>query len=219
MSSVWIKLDKELQVIYANYLDILDKGKNNVEWIHPAIQKGYKLSVYLEFSGNIKNIEQLGFKTTGKESETEVLGDIDLKDLEKIAGSQQAKYFRFGSEMRMKLSTSAVEINVRGPGKIWDIDRDTGVFTDTTGTGTVYTGQGTVVGIIDSGIDFNHPVFLATETPNKTTRIKRIWDPGLRPEDGEFAPDSARLGRPDPPLAFSLVCDIAQAAYTIRFKR
>lgn len=196
MTSVWMKLDKELQIIYANYLEILDKGKQKVEWIHPAIKKGFKLSVYLEFSGDIKDIEQLGFKTTGKESETEVLGDLDLKDLDKIAGFEKTLYLRFGTEPRMHLSTSTKEINVRGPGKIWDINKTTGVFSDTSGDGTLITGKGVVIGIIDSGIDFNHPVFFETDSPGKTTRIRRIWDPGLKPKTGETAPDKARIGRP-----------------------
>jgi subtilisin family serine protease len=190
-----MKLDKELQIIYSNYLEILEKGKQNVDWIHPAIEQGYKLSVFMDFSGDIKKIESLGFETAGMESETEALGDIDLKDLEQIAASNQVEYFRFGSEMRMELSTSVGEINVRGTGNIWEVKADKKGFDDKTGTGTVYTGKGVVIGIIDSGIDFNHPVFFETETPKKKTRIKRIWDQGLRPKDGEKAPDKARFGK------------------------
>ncbi|MCP5050230.1 MAG: S8 family serine peptidase [bacterium] len=195
MSGIWIKLDKELQIIYSNYLEVRDKGAQNVEWIHPAIEKGYILSVYLEFSGDIKDIEQLGFEATGEESDGEVLGDLDLKDMEPVAGFEKTISLSFGSESKMLLSTSTKEINVRGANKIWDVNKTTGKFSDTTGTGTVFTGKGVVIGIIDSGIDFNHPVFLETDSPKKKTRIRRIWDPGLRPEDGEKAPDKARIGQ------------------------
>ena len=41
------------------------------------------------------------------------------------------------------------------------------------GVDTAYTGKGVVVGIVDQGIDFNHPDF---KFPNGKTRVLRYWD-------------------------------------------
>jgi subtilisin family serine protease len=38
---------------------------------------------------------------------------------------------------------------------------------------TTYTGKGVIVGIVDEGIDFNHPDF---QLPNGKTRVLRYWD-------------------------------------------
>lgn len=38
---------------------------------------------------------------------------------------------------------------------------------------TPFTGQGTIVGVIDGGVDFTHPDFYAPD--GKTLRIKRVW--------------------------------------------
>ena len=37
-----------------------------------------------------------------------------------------------------------------------------------------YTGAGTVVGVIDGGLDYNHPAFRSAD--GKTLRLKRVWD-------------------------------------------
>lgn len=37
-----------------------------------------------------------------------------------------------------------------------------------------YTGAGTVVGVIDGGLDYNHPAFRTTD--GKTMRLRRVWD-------------------------------------------
>ena len=70
--SYWNKLDKELQIIYVNFLEIKKKGKNKVEWIHPSIKETSILSVFLEYTGDLDSIQRLGFKVTWIEGEEEV---------------------------------------------------------------------------------------------------------------------------------------------------
>lgn len=48
------------------------------------------------------------------------------------------------------------------------------------GLDTNYTGKGIIVGIVDQGIDFNHPDF---KTSNGKTRVMRYWDHTVSPTD------------------------------------
>ena len=66
MPTLWSKLDKSLQIIYSNFLQIREKGKENVGWVHPAITHTYKLSVKMEYSWDITEIENLGLKVNQK---------------------------------------------------------------------------------------------------------------------------------------------------------
>lgn len=54
-----------------------------------------------------------------------------------------------------------------------------------------YDGEGIIIGIIDSGIDFNHPDF---KNPNGTTRIKFIWD-HTQPFDVNRTPQPYNYGQ------------------------
>lgn len=52
-------------------------------------------------------------------------------------------------------------------------------------------GQGILVAVIDSGIDYTHPEF---RNPDQTTRIRAIWDQSLRPREGEAPPAGYETG-------------------------
>jgi subtilisin family serine protease len=53
------------------------------------------------------------------------------------------------------------------------------------------TGNGVIIGIIDSGIDYQHPSFLHA---NGTSRIMAIWDQRLRAQPGERTPAAFNYG-------------------------
>lgn len=52
-------------------------------------------------------------------------------------------------------------------------------------------GQGILVAVIDSGIDYTHPEF---RNLDQTTRIRAIWDQSLRPREGEAPPAGYETG-------------------------
>jgi subtilisin family serine protease len=186
MSNFWNKLDNELQIIFSNYLEIQEKGKKKVGWIHPSIRETYRLSVKMEYSGNLQSIENLGFKVTHRINDSNARGRLLLEDMERIAANQQVIKLSFGQKGRVHLNTSVKDINGRGTSGVWQFSYANNKFSK-------YTGSGVVIGIIDTGIDYTHPVFLASENPKKTTRIKRIWDQGVQPHDNVKSPQPQYL--------------------------
>lgn len=58
---------------------------------------------------------------------------------------------------------------------------------------TVYKGNGVIVAIIDTGIDWDHPDFRNASDQTKS-RILRIWDQTLTPQTGETAPAGFNFG-------------------------
>ena len=58
---------------------------------------------------------------------------------------------------------------------------------------TTYKGDGVIVAIIDTGIDWDHPDFRNASDQTKS-RILRIWDQTLTPTTGEAAPEGFSFG-------------------------
>ncbi len=58
---------------------------------------------------------------------------------------------------------------------------------------TNYTGEGVLVGIFDTGIDWKHPDFRDAKDPTKS-RIVSIWDQTLTPISGEVSPANFENG-------------------------
>ncbi len=58
---------------------------------------------------------------------------------------------------------------------------------------TIYKGDGVIIAIIDTGIDWDHPDFRKLTDQTKS-RILRIWDQTLTPISGETAPAGYNLG-------------------------
>jgi minor extracellular serine protease Vpr len=58
---------------------------------------------------------------------------------------------------------------------------------------THYTGEGIIIGLIDTGVDFYHDDFRHPDDPNRS-RIIKLWDISLTPADGESHPVLFDLG-------------------------
>jgi subtilisin family serine protease len=188
MPSVWNKIDPGLATIYADYLRVREHGPGRPHRVHPVVEAGGRLQGFVHFTAELEELEALGFECVWQEDENRALGTIDLADLERLAKHPGVHRILFGREPRRLLDVSVPDI---GANKVW-----------THGSGDVFTGatgKGAIVGIIDTGIDFRHKFFLGKSSP-PTTRIRRIWDQGLTPDNtlGEKGPDPALLsGGPD----------------------
>lgn len=180
--SVWNKLDSGLASIYANYLDVRDKGPQAAARVHPVVAKGGgALHITLQYTGELASIEAIGFKTAWCEGPTRAGGEINLANLERLAADPNVFKMSFGSPPQPHLDKSIPDIKADKV-RSW--------------TGSKFdgrTGDGVIVAVIDSGIDFQNEFFLKRSPPN-TTRILRIWDQG-RPitQVGEKGPDKSRL--------------------------
>jgi subtilisin family serine protease len=179
--SVWDKLDSSLGSIYSNYLRVRELGSKFTGRVHPAVAGGGRLSVLLQYTRDLKEIEALGFETNWTPEPNRAGGVIDLANLERIVAHPGVVKLSVGREPELMLDKSVPDIRAN---QVWT--RSGSTFGGTTGTGVI-------VGIIDTGIDVRHPFFLKTTSP-PTTRILSIWDTGLNvPQGGERQPDPARL--------------------------
>ena len=154
----------------------------------PVSGKPYRLSVKMEYTGNLEALEIKGLKVTHRINNSTARGKLLLEDVERIATSEQVTKLSFGQKGRTHLDTSVTYINAGGSvlaDNVWEFNHSTKEFSR-------LTGKGVVVGIIDTGIDFKHPVFLEKADP-KTTRIKRIWDQGLQPHGDVDSPQTQYL--------------------------
>ena len=186
------KMDRGLSEIFDNYQYLLERGWENPDWLHPALQTvgTHMVPILIRFTGNPANIIANGLEITGVPTEEYVDAMVNLNLLEAISLHPQIVEMMYGVKPKINLDTSTIDINARkndDPAHpfVWGVNKTTGAFTSNTG-------EGIIIGIIDDGIDFRHPVFLKN---NNETRILSIWDQGLTKEPGDNSPaDSPQAG-------------------------
>ena len=89
MSEVWNKLDSGLSEIYSNYLEVQKHGVPRGQRLHPAAVEGGRLQVSLQYTGELREIEALGFETLLEEEPGLAQGTVDLADLERLAAHRR----------------------------------------------------------------------------------------------------------------------------------
>lgn len=187
------KCDFKLCFLYKEYQELQQRAREQGEEF-PERSDKYELS--LRYEGSLEEIEARGFKTSWDGKRGFAHGEIHLDDLEAIASHDNVFRIEYGEELEIMLDESAPDIKARAKAVsdisskgIWHVDNSSGVIA----TGSKATGKGVVVGIIDTGIDITHPVFLANKLLPKRSRILSIWDQGLTPTGAEKGPDKALL--------------------------
>lgn len=191
MEPIWSKFDKELSAIYSNYLHIKTNGNIKGQWIHPVLKEGTdEIFLTLQYKENLGVIEEAGFNTVSIEREGVANGMVKFEKLPALTNIPGVIKLVYGSRKEPSLDTSVLEILARGttPGTnaVWSITGSS-TFSD-------HTGEGVIVGVIDTGIDYRHESF---QKENSTqTRILSIWDHGLVPGSGEHSPAVALLSSP-----------------------
>src|SRR5439155_24461447 len=179
MSDPLDKLGFALRRIYTTYLESRSGPATERETTPRPEVPSYNLA--LRYRGNLSEIEALGFSTDWNEFEGFANGLLHLDDLERVASHPNVISLVFGSERRPHLDHSVPDIVARadtpahiGTNGLWHVDRSTGAFA----AASLRSGQGVIVGVIDSGIGVEHPVCMNSLSPFDT-RILRIWDQGL----------------------------------------
>jgi len=174
MSGTSEKLDSGLSEAYRAWCE------------HPEVSPDAGISILLTFQGDLAAIEALGFEThTPSRTADNAMGVVRFKDIARLQKSAGVLWMAAGTMPKRDLDVAARDIKARATVGITGSTRD-GVWQAPVNTGTITsiahaTGKDVIVAIMDTGIDFTHPMFLKTLTPTKTTRILQIWDQGLTP--------------------------------------
>jgi subtilisin family serine protease len=171
------RLDTELLVLLsekAHFAANPDLGPHRLADDEP-------IPLSIVFTGDIAPIKAAGFNANEIVGQTATgSATIDgLKALEALPGIVRIQGSR-KSNLRLNSSVPDIKANL--------------VWTQTGNDFIGYTGQGVIVGIIDTGIDFTHHTF---RKPDGTTRIRKIWDQSLTAIPGETAP--ADIANPNIP--------------------
>jgi subtilisin family serine protease len=188
MGQFWSKLDAGLATVYANYLEIERKGKDNVGWVHPGLQRKVTgAHVRLRFEGPLADIERAGFETTWVRDDKRVAsGIVRFATLEAVASVPGVIRLSYGREGQPAINRSIPFVRA-------DHVRQ---YSPVSETYTGLTGRNVLIAVIDTGLDYTHDFLQepAADDEPQETRIVRIWDQGLVPVSGEHSPDSALLG-------------------------
>jgi hypothetical protein len=82
------EVDHSLAALYANYLEVQEKGRDALGWVDP---RDAAIGLMLEFSSNLNLIEQHGFVTRARHSDTQADGAVRLGDLAAVARLPQVR--------------------------------------------------------------------------------------------------------------------------------
>lgn len=142
------------------------------------------ISVTLRFAGDLGEIEALGFETHSA-SAGEARGVVRFKDVGALIAHRGVLWMAAGRRSQVTLDTAARDVRARASAPVsgapadglWHVAPAPGGLTHAPNA----TGAGVIVAILDTGIDFKHPMFMSQLTPAKRTRILRIWDQGMTP--------------------------------------
>jgi subtilisin family serine protease len=179
------KLDGALSAAYRAW-----QQENNTSDVDAGI------SVLLRYEGDLGAIEALGFETHMVSGST-VLGIVRFKDIPALVGFPGVLWITAGRRKTLDLDSAVPDIKARTAtlsgstpaGGVWHADDVSGTLRNLPDG----TGEEVVVAIIDTGIDYKHPMFMSQLTPRKETRIVRIWDQGLTPTNVTDCPDKNLL--------------------------
>ncbi len=185
MAGIEDKFDSGLRRIYRAFLrSRAGQSTGATDSDLPVPQDG-RLNITIQYTGDLDALLPLGFTPVFEEAPGRATGGVDLAEIQALVESDQVISMRFGEPKTPYLDQSIPDVRAD---QIWTL---------TGGTFTGETGQGVLVAIIDTGVDWRHNFFLSSLAP-KTSRIVRIWDPGLVATGPEQTPLGAGLaGAPD----------------------
>jgi subtilisin family serine protease len=138
------------------------------------------IAVTLRHTGELARIEDLGFQTDAVIGD-QVFGQVRFRDVPELVGEDAVLWLAAGTPSKKHLDTAVRDIRARASAPVsgaavdglWHADVASGALTHVPKA----TGKGVIVAVIDTGIDFTHPMFIDKATGK--TRIQRIWDQTL----------------------------------------
>ncbi|MGI9551254.1 MAG: S8 family serine peptidase [Aurantibacter sp.] len=172
------KVDPRIQVILSDNQKKKAKQKTALR----TDQKEH-LGVLLKFRGSYEFLIQLGCQVTSIAGNIVVV-KIPLDQLESVISHPNVIRIETSGNYGPDLDESIEEIKADG------LRNGSPPF----GGAGKFTGNGVIVGVIDSGFDYTHKVFRETGD-NSKSRILFLMDQSLSPQGGETAPTDA-VGNP-----------------------
>ncbi|MGE4213852.1 MAG: S8 family peptidase [Anaerotignaceae bacterium] len=134
-----------------------------------AIEDEGNMEVIVKYNGDIKRIEESTGGTVEILNESYAIVTININQVWQLYNYKEVEYIELPKMLMYSLRRSL------NSACISPVQRPTGLN---------LSGAGTIVGIIDSGIDYTHPTFI---NEDGTSRIISIWD---------------QLGEGEPPIGF-----------------
>ena len=139
------------------------------------------IAVTLMHTGDLAAIEALGFQTHSVFGD-QVLGQVRFRDVPALVADDAVLWISTGRPSDTHLDTAVHDIRARATAPVtgapvdglWHADVSSGALTHAPKA----TGKGVIVAVMDTGIDFTHPMFI--DAAGKT-RILKIWDQTLTP--------------------------------------
>lgn len=154
------------------------------------------VNVFISLNGSdVQALKEMGVDVNARFGEM-VTAQMPVSLIPKVAalpGVKQIAVSELG-EQNTDVSIAETDVAIAADGANYGLPKN-------------YTGKGVVIGIIDSGIDFNHKAF---QNANGNTRIKRVYMPGNNTGkkvvlDGETLPGSEFYSADIPKLTSDLL--------------
>jgi subtilisin family serine protease len=130
------------------------------------------VTVHVWFQDSLAPLESVGF-VPKTQAGSIVIGEIAIADLPGLASLPNVLSVDQPAPPELALDDSIPEIRAN---QVWS--RSGSTFSG-------LTGNGVIVGIVDTGVDYLHKTF---RNPDGTTRILSIWDQTLTPQGAEASP-------------------------------
>jgi subtilisin family serine protease len=173
------KLTLELQALLLKQAN-QHKERNLLESDTDAPISRNNIEVVVRYQTDYKPLEAIGL-VVNTSVFNYLYGTISIDKLSDLAQHPNVVSIEQTIEKRKHLDNSIPNINAAS------------VRTRSGNNFTGTTGEGVIVGIIDTGIDYQHKSFRNSDGP-QSTRILKIWDQTLSPQGGEGSP--ANYNRP-----------------------
>lgn len=153
---------------------IVDDLSRSMATVRGKKQPKLQANILVQYAGDIAALTKAGMQITSVSGDV-VAGYIAVDKLSTMEGVTGIERIEASRPLHAELDLSVIEtradqVHAGPPGR---------------------RGEGVIVGIVDTGCDYTHPCFLATDG---SSRILSIWDQTLSPQTGESSPAEFTYG-------------------------